>query len=272
MIYQKIFKDDQPYRIGIGGFSNFPEHRHADLEFSFCLEGEYDIIIDKKTYRVKEGGMSFVPAMVSHAVPIQAEGQRRVMTLIVGSALLKKHFSSFSRAYLASAVYDLNSEGGEEIRSAVRECAEALEIGGAVGELAVLGCVYKLCARILHNLANGNSANKDSSELTRVENVEKALELIYYSYTEQITVEDAAALTGYSKSNFCKVFKTVVGESFHKALNRQRAESAACLLRMSNESITEISAEVGFSEPKAFCRVFKDIYGVTPGQYRRSSD
>ena len=38
---------------------------------------------------------------------------------------------------------------------------------------------------------------------------EKALELIYYSYKEQITVEQAAELTGYSKSNFCKIFKII---------------------------------------------------------------
>lgn len=34
-------------------------------------------------------------------------------------------------------------------------------------------------------------------------------------------------------------------------------------------AVADIAAEVGFSESKAFCRVFKAIYGVTPGQYRR---
>ena len=37
-----------------------------------------------------------------------------------------------------------------------------------------------------------------------------------------------------------------------------------------NAAISDISAEVGFSETKTFCRVFKSIMGVTPGQYRTS--
>ena len=99
---------------------------------------------------------------------------------------------------------------------------------------------------------------------------EKAIELIHYNYKEPLPIEYVAEITGYSKSNFCKIFKKVVGESFHRALNRRRVECAAGLLDVTNLSVAEISEEVGFSESKAFCRVFKAIYGITPGEYRRA--
>ena len=41
---------------------------------------------------------------------------------------------------------------------------------------------------------------------TKEEALQKALELIHSRYAEPITVEQAADITGYGKSNFCKIF------------------------------------------------------------------
>ena len=71
MLYQKIFTDEEPYYIGLTHLSEFPEHRHADFELNFCVQGEFDIVIDKKIYHVKEGGTTFIPPMCSHAIPKQ---------------------------------------------------------------------------------------------------------------------------------------------------------------------------------------------------------
>ena len=35
-------------------------------------------------------------------------------------------------------------------------------------------------------------------------------------------------------------------------------------------SIAEIAQEVGFGVAKTFCRVFKNIAGITPGEYRKN--
>ena len=105
-----------------------------------------------------------------------------------------------------------------------------------------------------------------------MENIDKALDLIYYNYKEPLTVEYAARITGYSKSNFCKTFKKIVGESFHTTLNRQRIRCSLDLLSATDLSVAEISSEVGFSEAKAFCRVFRAIYGTTPGKYKRNNE
>ena len=50
MLYQKIFTYEKPYSIGVGQFGEFPEHRHADFECNFCLDGEFDIVIDRKNF------------------------------------------------------------------------------------------------------------------------------------------------------------------------------------------------------------------------------
>ena len=206
--------------------------------------------------------------MCAHAVPAQS-GDRSVITLIVGSSLLKKYFEDFSKLAAKPKIYDLTTPEAAELREVFLECAQILNTKEGAWELLLVGNIYKIVA---HFLKLGVSASADvlgKNDYRKVENIEQALELIYYNYKEPITVEQAAELTGYSKSNFCKIFKIVVGEGFHQALNRRRVNNAAGLLKASNMSVAEISAEVGFSEAKAFCRVFKSLYGISPGQYRK---
>ena len=181
----------------------------------------------------------------------------------------KKHFEDFVTLIGEPKVYDLNTPALEGIKGLFLECADALRSNGAESSLLVTGNVYKISAYLLKAFSSADRTEKGKNDLRKVKDVEKALEIIYYRYKEPITVEKAAEVTGYGKSSFCKIFKTVVGESFHQALNRQRVSNAAGLLKLSNMSVTDIAAEVGFNETKAFCRVFKAVYGVTPGEYRR---
>lgn len=256
--------------MGIGYFSKFPEHRHADFEVNYCIDGEFDIIIEKKTYHVGAGCMSLIPPMCAHEVPTQTN-ERRVMTIIFGVSFLKKQFNNFSKHASYPCVCDFNTEENLKIKKLFHECINAKHSDSTVAELLIVGNMYKILAYIFEILMDRGSISSREGDLRRVENVEKAIELIHSNYKEPLTVEYVSEITGYSKSNFCKIFKKVVGEGFHQSLNRHRVECAAGLLTVSNMSVADISEEVGFSEPKAFCRVFKDVYGMTPGQYRKKN-
>lgn len=271
MLYQKIFTGEKLYHIARGNLPEFPEHRHADLELNFCIDGEFDIIIDKKLYHVNAGSTTVIPSMCSHEIP-DHKNERSIVTLIVGMTLLKESFTEFSEALSSPMIMDLNTEGRKRIRELFLECEQALCRHGKSAELLITGNIYKILAYLLEELSVSKKESNRLRDYRKVENIEKALELIYYNYKAPLSIEYVSALTGYSKSNFCKMFKKVVGESFHQALNRRRVNNAAGLLSVTDMSVSDISAEVGFGEPKAFCRVFKSFYGVTPGQYRKSNN
>lgn len=270
MIYQKIFTDEMPYRISIGVFSKFPEHRHADLEFNYCIEGSFDIIIDKKLYRINGGCMTLISPMSSHQIPPQADNKNRVLTMILGTSFLKGYFARFSKSRFKSAFCDLKDEKNRELFELITEIVNLSYLDGDAAGLMMMGNVYKVCACLISHLFEpGEQTETAQADFHKVECIEKALDLIYYNYKECLTVEYAAQVTGYGKSNFCKIFKEITGESFHQALNRQRISTACGLLAETNLSVSDISTEVGFYETKAFCRVFKDIMGDTPGGYRK---
>lgn len=275
MLYQKILMDETPYELLLSEFGAFTEHRHADIEFNYCIKGSFDIIIDKKKYRVNEGELALISPMTSHEIPNGGDSERLVFTTIVGSTFLRRHFSAFVKSVFTSPVISLNdgTQTSIKLRELLHETIEIYKNPTRSSDLFISGNLYKIFAFLLDELTElSEDEQEEKRDLRMVANIEKALELIYNEYPKPITVADAAMATGYGKSNFCKIFKSIVGDSFHSVLNRQRVRSSYGLLTETNMSISDIAQEVGFGEAKTFCRVFKSVAGVTPGVYRKNKN
>ncbi|MBQ8409860.1 MAG: AraC family transcriptional regulator [Clostridia bacterium] len=273
MLYQKILSGEAPYFAVLGPLGKFPEHRHADIELHYCVRGTLEIMIDKKIFQMHAGEIALICPMSSHAIPNDCMQERSVVTVMVGASFLKRHFAFFSNITPSSPIIDLciNGENEKKLRGLFEELAELYRSAHNPNDLLVTGILYQICAYLQGLLLEQDTLqNKKSRQLSKVENIEKALELIYYRYAEPIRIEDAAAATGYGKSNFCKIFKSTFGSSFHQALNQQRIQSSCILLKETNMSVSEIAQEVGLPECKSFCRIFKKIMHCTPGQYRKS--
>ena len=95
-----------------------------------------------------------------------------------------------------------------------------------------------------------------------------ALEYIENNYSRQITLDGMAAICNISSSYFSKLFKRDIGENFANYINKIRIRKAKELLETSNDSITNISMDLGFEECGYFIKVFKRLEGVSPAVYR----
>ena len=98
-------------------------------------------------------------------------------------------------------------------------------------------------------------------------------ELISYvneHYTEKLSLEDAADYVGFSREYFCRFFKQHMGLTFLRYLNEVRISHAGRLLSSTDLSISEIMNTCGFTNRTIFNRLFKEIYGMTPRQARKT--
>ena len=271
MLYQNILREASPYQARVGSLMGFKEHRHADIELSYCIKGELCVEIDKKSYKLRAGEMILVSPMAAHLYPYTQSSDNLVLTVIVGVSFLKNSFTYFTNS--KDNCYVFKRDSGREwcgrLFDALDEVGELCENTGVDAELLVRGNLYKICAYLINMMGSSRECIAEGKRLTRLGNIERALELIYYNYTEQITVESAAGATGWGKSNFCKIFKDITGETFHTMLNKKRVESSTALLKETDMPIAEIALAVGFTEVKSFCRVFKSVTSLTPGEYRR---
>jgi AraC-like DNA-binding protein len=84
------------------------------------------------------------------------------------------------------------------------------------------------------------------------------------------TVEDLAHGVSMSRPAFARHFKMLVGVSPLAYLSRLRIDSAARLLRETDEPVSRIAGTVGYTSEFAFSRAFSRERGIAPGRYRRT--
>lgn len=87
-------------------------------------------------------------------------------------------------------------------------------------------------------------------------------------YTEKITLESIAEHFFIDKHYLARLFKMQYGVTVNTCLQQLRITRAKQLLRFTDEKIETIGMECGIGEASYFCRVFKKIEGLSPGEYR----
>lgn len=97
--------------------------------------------------------------------------------------------------------------------------------------------------------------------------VKKTYEIIKDKYKEKISINTVAEELGVSTSFLSRRIKTNLSSTFSEMLNQYRVKQAIRLLNRGDMRIYEISDELGFSEYKCFCSVFKKYTGATPTEF-----
>lgn len=266
MLYQKLLMGKNPYVVAVGPANPFQPHCHPEIELSYCLEGQYPVLLEGRELLLTEGDLLVINPMVPHEFPKNSgEGYR--LTIELGPGLLGDFFDHFSRLNPESGILRLKE--GDSFRPLIRLLEETAQLRRTPTEFSNLllrGNLYRLSGILLALLARERPAGSIRRDAVKIEN---ALDIIYNHYHEPLELEAVAQKCGYSKSGFCRVFKSVTGDTFHSILNRHRVEIACLRLKTGGEPVERIAAEVGFADAKSFCRVFKAQIGQSPGAYRK---
>lgn len=113
----------------------------------------------------------------------------------------------------------------------------------------------------------------DYGQRSRSRYVSQAQKYIQEHCTDsQLSLEAAAQNVGINSAYLSRLFYEITGTNFVNYTNGCRVEHAKSLLRQSRISVQEIGFCCGFNSMQNFSRVFKRHTGMTPGNYRRSSD
>lgn len=98
--------------------------------------------------------------------------------------------------------------------------------------------------------------------------VETAMKYMNERYKQSITLDELAKSVNISKYHLIRMFKSHLGITPYRYLNRLRISKAQQLLILTDKSIGQIAYEVGISDESSFIKQFKDNVGCTPHKYR----
>jgi AraC-like DNA-binding protein len=97
----------------------------------------------------------------------------------------------------------------------------------------------------------------------------KAIDAMKESYTEPWTLEEMAGTVHLSKYRFARLFKETLGISPYAWLQLYRLVRSQERLKKTDDSIAEIALSSGFSSVAAYNQLFKRVYAVSPGAFRK---
>jgi AraC-like DNA-binding protein len=103
------------------------------------------------------------------------------------------------------------------------------------------------------------------------EAVERVVAYLYEQYDQPITLADMADVAILSQFHFARTFRDVTGVSPGRFLSAIRLQRAKNLLTTTGLTVTDISYMVGYNSLGTFTSRFTKSVGVTPIQYRSST-
>jgi len=118
-------------------------------------------------------------------------------------------------------------------------------------------------ARVQQALAEHGALSQNTSTLVR-----RAVAYMQQHFAHDLSRQQIASAVGISQNYLSRIFQHELGISPWEYLSRYRIRQAQDLLRDTEDSITEVAAQVGFEDPAYFSRVFRKQIGDSPQHYR----
>ncbi|MBE0335252.1 response regulator transcription factor [Paenibacillus sp. 23TSA30-6] len=96
----------------------------------------------------------------------------------------------------------------------------------------------------------------------------RAIQYIHAHYSEDLNMAVVSNSVSLNYTYFSQAFKAYTGMSFVQYVKKFRIAEAKKLLGCQGDKIYEIAAAVGFDNAKHFNKVFRELEGMTPQQFR----
>ena len=231
---------------------SYHAHLHNCLEFSFCTEGEVILSVDGSVVPLCKNEGILIPPNSIHSY--ETPSTSRYYTILVGLDVLPELSLLLDCKHPVRLTFSVDPI-----------------LSGLLSDFYASGQSYFAAKALLYRaseaLTEGNEfiggpapSNKPCIGI---------MEHIRENFQHELTLEDVARVTGYNYQYISKLVRKQFGVTFTFLLARYRISYACNLLDKQKNTISEIALASGFGSIRSFNRVFRQIVGVTPAEYRR---
>lgn len=229
-------------------------HSHELSQLCFVREGTFSEFYGRKSREVKPMTLIARPCDEAHAHRFHDHGAR-CFVIEIGSESLQRvrqhspvlddsaEFQSGLLSWLATKLYD-------EFRH--EDDASSLAIEGLVLEM-----LSEASRRAVRGL------DRKSPEWLK-----QAKDFLHVHFLEPVSLVDVANAAGVHPTHLARVFRRFYLCTIGEYVRRLRIEFACREVSLTDRSLTDIAVTAGFYDQGHFSRTFKQIIGLTPGQYR----
>ena len=253
-------------------YEEYPMHWHSPIEIVMPVRREYRVEYADTSATLREGDILILcPGVLHHFYP--CEGERYIIQAEVTSVLNLREIDSILTIIQPALLVtrDLFPDSYDRIRDLVTGIEKEYQKEESFFEASIYSMLTELFVLVgrSHTQAAQRFAADDMRQKKYVEKFMAVCSYIDEHCTENLTLDDAASFSGFSKYHFTRLFKQFTGSTFYKYLNQKRITRAERSLTDMSLSVTDVAMASGFSSMSAFIRMFKIMKGCTPSEFRK---
>lgn len=253
MIIHQITNSYQNFNYNAFIYRNltYNKHFHGNYELIYVTEGRIHITSGKTDTFLSQGELLLISPYTIHSFEIDKSSEAWI-------AVFSDDFiSSFAQINKTVEYSKFRPEAEKEAF-----LKKNLFFAGKPEHYTLIACLYLVCNECIKN-AVPYDKGRDGIFIYKI------IEYVSENFNANITLEDIANKLGYEKHYFSSLFHKCFSMNFLSFVNIFKIEAACRLLTDKKLDITYISAAGGFGSIRNFNRVFKQILGMTPGEYQK---
>lgn len=127
---------------------------------------------------------------------------------------------------------------------------------------------YAMASSVYRFFSDATHSNSESDS-QKAKIVDRIMAYVEKHYDTTISLDAISEEIGYSKYYLSHVFKEIMSLTIHEYVIRRRLTQVKHYLLEDVLSVEEIAQRCGFSSDVALYKTFKNVYAVTPGQFKK---
>ena len=166
---------------------------------------------------------------------------------------------------LLSVLSRAAAQGGVDINALLSKNLEYIH------KIMAIDTQEDICIWISHALDDFIESVYSSRDAKKMSQLKPAIEFMQYHYYQPLTLADVAKAAHLSVSRLAHLFREQMGMTIVDYLTNVRINHAKRMLLTTENNCTRICYEVGYNNQSYFTRVFKQITGMTPREFRNQN-
>jgi AraC-like DNA-binding protein len=229
----------------------------------FCRQGQGWFELQGNRHLLKAGQALVIPRHTPHAYGASPQSPWTIHWM---------HFLGEEATYYLTLLQPehplLNVDPGltAKVEWLFADASEALSNGFSPASLI---CAAQAARHILSLLFFSNRAFVPGAADARQYGLETVIQFMKEHVNEALPLPAMAARAGISVTHFSRLFRQQTGFSPMDYFIHLKIQRACRYLTLSQLSIKEISAQIGYEDPYYFSRIFRKVMGLPPAEYRK---